>query len=61
MDITLDLAPIKLRVVVDQISRIGITELFVNAGFCEFVVERVEFAREVAPLVRSGENWLPSA
>src|SRR6516165_9528560 len=30
---------------VDQIGRATIAELLVNAGFSEFVVERVEFAR----------------
>src|SRR5215831_15990547 len=44
-DISLDLAPIKLRIVVDEIGRAGIAELLVDAGFGEFVVERVEFAR----------------
>src|SRR6516162_3958204 len=44
-DITLDLAPIKLRIVVDEIGGAAIAELLVNAGFSEFVVERVEFAR----------------
>src|SRR6516164_1352660 len=44
-DITLDLAPIKLRIVVDEIGGARIVELLVNAGFSEFVKERVELAR----------------
>src|SRR5215471_19249900 len=43
-DITLDLAPIELRIVVDQIGGVSIAELLVNTGFREFVVERVQFA-----------------
>ena len=44
-DITLDLAPIKLRIMVDEISGAAIAELLVNAGFGEFVIERVQLAR----------------
>jgi hypothetical protein len=44
-NIALDLAPIELRIVVDQIGRTAIAELLVNAGFGEFLVERVELAR----------------
>ena len=44
-DIVLDLAPIELRIVIDQIGRTTISELLVNAGFDEFVVERVQLAR----------------
>ena len=38
-DVPLDLAPIKLWIVVDHIGRTGIAELLVNTGFDEFVVE----------------------
>src|SRR5882672_10481824 len=44
-DIALDLAPIELRIAVDHVGRTGIAKLLVNAGFDEFVVERVQFAR----------------
>jgi hypothetical protein len=44
-DIALDLAPIELRIVFDHIGRTGIAELLVNAGFGEFVVERVRLAQ----------------
>src|SRR5271166_3698122 len=43
--ISLDLAPIELRIVFDHIGRATIAELLVNAVFGEFVVERVQFAR----------------
>src|SRR5258708_21857291 len=35
----------ELRIAVDHVGRTGIAELLVNAGFDEFVVERVQFAR----------------
>jgi hypothetical protein len=44
-DIALDLASIELRIAVDHIGWTGIAELLVNAGFDEFRVERVQFAR----------------
>src|SRR5713101_9919122 len=44
-DIALDLAPKELRIAFDQIGRTTITEPFVNTGFDEFVVERVELAQ----------------
>src|SRR5271165_6140940 len=44
-DITLDLAPIELRIAVDHIGRTTIAEPLVNAVFDEFVVERVQLAR----------------
>src|SRR4029077_5387347 len=44
-DVRLDLAPIKLRIVVDHVGRTSITKLLVNAGLDEFVVERVQLAR----------------
>lgn len=42
--IALNLAPIELRIMVDQIGRRAIAELLVNAGFGEFVKERVQLA-----------------
>src|SRR6516162_9401907 len=44
-EIALDLTPIELRIVVDQIRRTAVAQLLVNAGFDKFVIERVELAR----------------
>src|SRR5262245_33792108 len=44
-DITLDLAPIELRIGVDKIGGTGIAELLAGAGFEKFIVERVQFAQ----------------
>src|ERR1700730_11764923 len=44
-DIALDLIPVELRVAVDHIGRTSVTELLVDAGLGEFVVERVQFAQ----------------
>jgi len=44
-DIAFDLAPIELRIAFDQVGWTSIAEPFVNAGFDEFVVKRVQFAQ----------------
>src|SRR5262245_12142197 len=44
-DVPLDLAPKKLRVVVDHIGWTGIAELLVHAVFDKLVIEGVQFAR----------------
>src|SRR5207302_8733903 len=44
-DITLGLAPVELRIAVDHVGGTTVAEPLVNAGFGEFVVERVQFAR----------------
>src|SRR6516164_973759 len=44
-DIALDLAPIELWIVVNQIGGTVIAELLAYTGFGEFVVERVQLAR----------------
>ena len=43
-DVSLNLAPIELRIMVDHIGGAIITELLVNADFNEFVVERIQLA-----------------
>src|SRR5215469_5227059 len=44
-NIALDLAPIELRIVLNEIGWTAVAQLLVNTGFDKLVVERVELAR----------------
>ena len=44
-DVALDLIPIELRIMVDEIGGAIVTELLVNADFGEFVIKRIELTR----------------